>query len=158
MAAGAGDGAAALRVERLDDGARLCIGGVELAAEPSPARPELVPDPLFYENEHNAAYLRDLVRDLAAGERHLLLIGNQGTGKNKLADRLLHLLGWEREYMQLHRDSTVQSLTVVPTLVARATLSGSRRRGRDRSTGSRRRLHDGRGPFGMPAPASYRPL
>jgi hypothetical protein len=31
-------------------------------------------------------------------------------------DRLLHLLGWEREYMQLHRDTTVQSLTVTPAL------------------------------------------
>jgi hypothetical protein len=46
----------------------------------------------------------------------LLLIGDQGTGKNKLTDRLLQVLGLEREYMQLHRDSTVQSLTVVPTL------------------------------------------
>lgn len=40
-----------------------------------------------------------------------------GTGKNKLVDRLLHLVGWEREYMQLHRDTTVQSLTVTPTLI-----------------------------------------
>lgn len=42
--------------------------------------------------------------------------GGQGTGKNKLADRLLQLLGMEREYVQLHRDTTVQSLTVTPTL------------------------------------------
>lgn len=28
----------------------------------------------------------------------------------------MHLLGWEREYMQLHRDTTVQSLTVTPAL------------------------------------------
>lgn len=46
--------------------------------------------------------------------------GNQGTGKNKLADRLLQLLRREREYMQLHRDSTVQSLTVEATLVGGA--------------------------------------
>ncbi len=39
-----------------------------------------------------------------------------GTGKNKIVDRLLHVIGWEREYMQLHRDTTVQSLTVTPTL------------------------------------------
>ena len=58
-----------------------------------------------------------MAADLAAGERALLLIGNQGTGKNKLADRLLQLLRREREYMQLHRDSTVQSLTVEATLV-----------------------------------------
>ncbi len=37
-------------------------------------------------------------------------------GKNKLADRLLELLGREREYIQLHRDTTVQTLTLVPTL------------------------------------------
>ena len=49
--------------------------------------------------------------DLAAGERALLLIGNQGTGKNKLADRLLQLWRREREYMQLHRDTTVRALT-----------------------------------------------
>ena len=51
------------------------------------------------------------MRDLVEGERHLLLIGNQGTGKNKLADHLLALLHWEREYTQLHRDTTVGGLT-----------------------------------------------
>jgi MoxR-like ATPase len=39
-----------------------------------------------------------------------------GTGKNKLTDHLLSTLHWEREYVQLHRDSTVQSLTAVPVL------------------------------------------
>ena len=48
--------------------------------------------------------------------RFLLLIGNQGVGKNKLADRLLQLLRCEREYIQLHRDTTVQALTSSPTL------------------------------------------
>ena len=33
-------------------------------------------------------------------------------GKNKLIDRLLGLLEGSREYLQLHRDSTVQSITV----------------------------------------------
>ena len=37
-------------------------------------------------------------------------------GKNKLADHLLSLLLWEREYMQLHRDTTVGALTVQLTL------------------------------------------
>ncbi len=32
-------------------------------------------------------------------------------------DRLLELLGAEREYVQLHRDTTLGSLTAVPTLV-----------------------------------------
>ena len=44
---------------------------------------------------------------------HLLLIGNQGVGKNKLTDRMLELLGAEREYFQLHRDTTVAALTQV---------------------------------------------
>ena len=39
-----------------------------------------------------------------------------GTGKNKIADRLLQLLQREREYIQLHRDSTLQSLTLSPSL------------------------------------------
>lgn len=46
----------------------------------------------------------------------LLLIGPQGVGKNMLADRLLELLQVEREYIQLHRDTSVQSLTLSPTL------------------------------------------
>ena len=41
----------------------------------------------------------------------------QGVGKNKLVDRLLECLNAEREYMQLHRDTTLHSLTVVPNLV-----------------------------------------
>ena len=46
----------------------------------------------------------------------MLVIGNQGVGKNKLVDRLLELLQAEREYVQLHRDTTLQSLTVLPLL------------------------------------------
>ena len=45
----------------------------------------------------------------------MLLIGNQGTGKNKLVDRLLQQLRAEREYVQLNRDTTVASLTPVAT-------------------------------------------
>ena len=40
----------------------------------------------------------------------------QGVGKNKLADKLLELLSAEREYVQLHRDTTVSSLTLAPTV------------------------------------------
>ena len=72
---------------------------------------------LFYDIPAHILRLRDLMKDLSLGEGHILLIGNQGTGKNKLADRLLQLLRMEREYVQLHRDTTVQSLTVTPTLV-----------------------------------------
>lgn len=57
-------------------------------------------------------------------------MGNQGTGKNKVVDRLLHLLNKPREYIQLNRfgylqvwrsyvlfrDTTVQTLTLQPTV------------------------------------------
>ena len=47
---------------------------------------------------------------------HMLLMGNQGVGKNKLTDKLLMLLQREREYIQLHRDTTVGTLTLLPSL------------------------------------------
>ena len=78
--------------------------------------------------------LESLLQDFLLGE-HLLLIGNQGVGKNRLIDRLLALMNRPREYIQLHRlvnfnkvcgddvyififisDTTVQSLTVQPTV------------------------------------------
>jgi len=37
-------------------------------------------------------------------------------GKNKVVDRFLELLGRQREYIQLHRDTTVQTLTLQPTV------------------------------------------
>lgn len=43
-------------------------------------------------------------------------MGNQGVGKNKIADRLLQLMNRPREYIQLHRDTTVQTLTLQPTV------------------------------------------
>ena len=46
--------------------------------------------------------LEDMIKDYALGE-HLLLVGNQGVGKNKIADRFLQLLNLPREYLQLHR-------------------------------------------------------
>ena len=46
--------------------------------------------------------MEDMVKDFLLGE-HLLLVGNQGVGKNKIVDRFLHLLNLPREYLQLHR-------------------------------------------------------
>ena len=46
----------------------------------------------------------------------ILLIGNQGTAKNKLTDKILQLLRKERNYIQLHRDTTVSSLCLSPYL------------------------------------------
>ncbi len=50
----------------------------------------------------------------------MLLIGNQGCGKNKLVDMFCQLLLLPREYMQLHRDTTVSSLLQTPVLTAGA--------------------------------------
>jgi hypothetical protein len=55
--------------------------------------------------------MEDMLKDFSLGE-HLLLVGNQGVGKNKIVDRFLHLLNLPREYLQLHRDTTVQTLTL----------------------------------------------
>ena len=48
--------------------------------------------------------MEDMLKDFLLGE-HLLLVGNQGVGKNKIVDRFLHLLNRPREYIQLHRYS-----------------------------------------------------
>jgi von Willebrand factor A domain-containing protein 8 len=76
-----------------------------------------IPDTLFYENRLHKKILNNLLKDFELGE-HLLLIGNQGTGKNKLVDKFLMLTNRPREYMQLHRDTTVHSLTVQPVIRA----------------------------------------
>lgn len=81
-----------------------------------PKRPELVPDVLFYDIPKHVHILKDLLVDITVLKEHVLLVGVQGVGKNKLADRLLQLLRREREYIQLHRDSTVQSITLSPSL------------------------------------------
>jgi len=59
--------------------------------------------------------MRNMLKDLELGE-HLLLVGNQGVGKNKIVDHLLELLNRPREYIQLHRDTTVQTLTQQPSV------------------------------------------
>jgi MoxR-like ATPase len=97
----------------MDGGAEVNIHGVWLRAH-TPTHPSLVPTTAFHATPAHSRALADIARDLALGERHLLLIGNQGTGKNKLIDHLLWRLGREREYVQLHRDATVHALTAEP--------------------------------------------
>ncbi|KAJ7392629.1 von Willebrand factor A domain-containing protein 8 [Desmophyllum pertusum] len=81
----------------------------------NPENKTKVPDVLFYENHQHLNVMEDMLKDFVLGE-HLLLVGNQGVGKNKIADRFLHLLNRPREYIQLHRDTTVQSLTLQPNV------------------------------------------
>lgn len=74
-----------------------------------------VPSTLFYDVPQHVEILERLLQDFMIGE-HLLLVGNQGVGKNKLVDKLLSLMHRPREYLQLHRDTTVHSLTVQSSL------------------------------------------
>lgn len=55
----------------------------------------------FFKFQH-VGLLEKMLQDFLLGE-HLLLIGNQGVGKNKLTDKLLQLMNRPREYIQLHR-------------------------------------------------------
>ena len=73
----------------------------------------LVPRTLFYENEEQSRILESMMQSFSVGE-HLLIVGNQGVGKNKLVDKMLSQIGKPRQYIQLHRDTTVQALTVQP--------------------------------------------
>jgi midasin (ATPase involved in ribosome maturation) len=75
----------------------------------------MVPDIVFHENKQHLRIISDLGKDFALGA-HLLLIGNQGVGKNKITDRFLQLIKRPRQYMQLHRDTTVQALTIQTTV------------------------------------------
>ena len=99
------------------DGKRLVIGGASspVYVPSSDASQALVPHGVFYDNPEHTRAMRDMLIDFANKE-HLLLIGNQGVGKNKLCDRFLQLLNRPREYIQLHRDTTVQNLMVQPTI------------------------------------------
>ncbi|GMH53310.1 hypothetical protein TrRE_jg2991, partial [Triparma retinervis] len=83
---------------------------------PTPANPELVPSPAFFHIPMHDEIITGLLRSFQSGSKATLLIGNQGVGKNKLCDRVLQILNMEREYIQLHRDSTVSSLTLTPTI------------------------------------------
>ncbi|XP_060732399.1 von Willebrand factor A domain-containing protein 8 [Tachysurus vachellii] len=92
----------------------LTIGKVS-APVYSPDEKMKVPDVLFYENTQHMMIMEDMLKDFLLGE-HLLLVGNQGVGKNKIVDRFLHLMNRPREYLQLHRDTTVQTLTLQPSV------------------------------------------
>ncbi|KAF5299279.1 hypothetical protein FQA39_LY02452 [Lamprigera yunnana] len=74
-----------------------------------------VPRVLFYNVLQHLQLMEKLLQDFQLGF-HLLLVGNQGVGKNKIVDRFLELLNRPREYIQLHRDTTVQTLTTQPTI------------------------------------------
>jgi MoxR-like ATPase len=79
-------------------------------------RPEMVPSPSFFDIPSHVYTIKDLLMDWSNGERAFLLLGNQGVGKNMVIDRLCEVANFEREYIQLHRDSTIGQITLQPTL------------------------------------------
>jgi MoxR-like ATPase len=103
---------AALKIEVSE--AEVRIGDVAMPRH-QPRNPALVPRITFFPIPSHIALLREMLKDLIFDE-HILLIGNQGVGKNILADRVLEILRIEREYIQLHRDTTVQTLTLSPSI------------------------------------------
>jgi MoxR-like ATPase len=74
-----------------------------------------VPNILFYDVPQHLHLMENMLQDFHLGQQ-ILLVGNQGVGKNKIVDRFLELLNRPREYIQLHRDTTVQTLTTQPTV------------------------------------------
>ncbi|CAE8599856.1 unnamed protein product, partial [Polarella glacialis] len=92
------------------------LGGF-LAPKGLPQNPELVPIVDFVVIDRHVELLEDLARSIfERSEKYLLLLGPQGVGKNRVVDYLLQSLALEREYMQLHRDTTVAQLTVTPVV------------------------------------------
>jgi MoxR-like ATPase len=90
--------------------------GGEIFPRRTAANADLVPKPFFFNIPSQQAIIRILLREWANGERSFLLLGNQGTGKNKICDRVCELMNHEREYIQLHRDSTIGQLTIAPSI------------------------------------------
>lgn len=80
------------------------------------SNPLLVPSPRFEENAGQSKVMRDILEAHRAGEKALLICGYQGVGKNKIVDHILQQLNCEREYLQLHRDTTIQSLLISPSV------------------------------------------
>lgn len=64
----------------------------------------------FFHNAQQSTLIYSFVQDLVILGEHLLLMGAQGTGKNKIIDQTLELLDRPREYIQMNRDSTVGEL------------------------------------------------
>ena len=56
----------------------------------------------FFFSLQHLHIMEEMLKDYTLGD-HLLLVGNQGVGKNKITDRFLQLLNLPREYLQLHR-------------------------------------------------------
>lgn len=92
----------------------LTIGNTQMEIY-KPENVTKVPEIVFHNIPQHLHLMERLMQDFHLGY-HLLLVGNQGVGKNKIVDRFLELLNRPREYIQLHRDTTVQTLTTQPVI------------------------------------------
>jgi von Willebrand factor A domain-containing protein 8 len=101
-----------LRVQVEDE--HVIIGNVKIK-QGNPQNHVLVPNPFYVHTDDHSRVLKALFKDHILNQ-HSLLIGNQGVGKNKITDYFLSVLKLEKEYMQLHRDITIHSLTVQPSV------------------------------------------
>jgi hypothetical protein len=54
-------------------------------------RPEMVSFPKFFDIPSHVNAIQDLLQDWSNGERALLLLGNQGVGKNMIVDRICQI-------------------------------------------------------------------
>jgi MoxR-like ATPase len=91
------------------------IGSVSIPRKQA-KRPEMVPSPQAFDIPAHTKIIHNVLAEWKNGERSFLFLGNQGTGKNKITDRICEIGNWEREYIQLHRDSTIGQLTLTPQL------------------------------------------
>ncbi|CAK1580556.1 unnamed protein product [Parnassius mnemosyne] len=73
-----------------------------------------VPEIIFSDLPQYKKVLELLLQDIQRGN-HLLLVANRGIENKIIADRLLQHLNRPTEYIQLDRDTTIQSLTEQPT-------------------------------------------
>jgi von Willebrand factor A domain-containing protein 8 len=97
-------------------GDALVLGGFTMKRKIA-RRPEMVPfSHNFIDIPNHVQILQNILQEYQSGARSFLLLGNQGVGKNFIVDRLCQLVQFEREYIQLHRDSTIGQLTLSPTL------------------------------------------
>ena len=98
----------------------LCVGSEEVLVLDrmySDEEKSLVPHlSTFYANQRHDTIQCWLAKQYAS-KSNILLVGNQGVGKNKVVDRFLSVAGLPRHYVQLHRDTTVGSLTINPSVV-----------------------------------------
>ena len=78
-------------IEISTDNEYLSIGSLKVEKR-TPSDIALVPNPMYFENETQTKELQKLLISYTIPDNPILLIGNQGVGKNKMVDYLLYLL------------------------------------------------------------------